>query len=91
MKTRGSSKTFDEGFEQFIIEHIKLKNLRASTEKHYREIVKYSFYKYFDKEILLEDFEQKDIDDYVLWLKEREIKQSTIMVLCQEKVQIKFG
>ena len=34
MKTRGSSKTFDEGFEQFIIEHIQLKNLRASTEKN---------------------------------------------------------
>ena len=49
IKTKSCNKTFDEGFEQFIIEHIRLKNLRASTEKHYREIVKYSFYKYSDK------------------------------------------
>ena len=91
MKTRGSSKTFDEGFEQFIIEHIQLKNLRASTEKHYREIIKYSFYKYFDKETLLKDLEQKDIDDYVLWLRERDIKQSTINIqLKGMKTIIKF-
>lgn len=49
MKTRGSSKTFDEGFEQ------------------------------------------KYIDDYVLWLKERDIKQSTINIqLKGMKTIIKF-
>ena len=91
MKTRGSSKTFDEGFEQFIIEYIQLKNLRASTEKHYREIIKYSFYKYFDKETLLKDLEQKDFDDYVLWLRQRDIKQSTINIqLKSMKTIIKF-
>ena len=35
MKTKGSNKTFDEGFEQFILEHCTMKNLRPSTEKHY--------------------------------------------------------
>lgn len=91
IKTKSCNKTFDEGFEQFIIEHIRLKNLRVSTEKHYREIVKYSFYKYFDKETLLKELEQKDIDDYVFWLQERDIKDSTINIhLKSMKTIIKF-
>lgn len=80
IKTKACNKTFDEGFEQFVMEHIRLKNLRESTEKHYREIVKYSFYKFYDKDTLLEELEQKDIDDYIFWLQEKEIKDSTINI-----------
>lgn len=80
IKTKVCNKTFDEGFEQFVLEHIRLKNLRESTEKHYREIVKYSFYKFYDKDTSLEELEQKDIDDYIFWLQEKEIKDSTINI-----------
>lgn len=45
MKTKGNTKTFDEGFEQFIVEHCELKNFRSSTIKYYREMTKDSFYK----------------------------------------------
>lgn len=53
MKAKGNKKTFHEGFKQFILEHCTMKNLRPSTEKHYREMTKYSFYKFFDKYTLL--------------------------------------
>ena len=91
MKTKGSNKTFDEGFEQFILEHCTMKNLRPSTEKHYREMTKYSFYKFYDKDTVLDQVQQEDINSYVLWLKERDIKESTINIhLKALKTVIKF-
>lgn len=91
MKTKESNKTFDEGFEQFILEHCTLKNFRPSTEKHYREVIKYSFYKFYDKDIKLNKLEQNDIDNYVLWLEKRDIRDSTINIQLKAlKTVIKF-
>jgi len=91
MKTKGINKTFDEGFEQFISEHCIMKNLRPSTEKHYREMTKYSFYKFYDKEIALDQLQQEDINDYILWLKESDIRDSTVNIhLKALKTIIKF-
>lgn len=91
MKTKGTDKTFDEGFEQFILEHCTMKNLRISTEKHYREMTKYSFYKFYDKDTELNQLEQDDLNNYVLWLKERDIKESTINIQLKAlKTVIKF-
>ncbi|GKX65804.1 tyrosine-type recombinase/integrase [Inconstantimicrobium mannanitabidum] len=91
MKTKGTNKTFDDGFEQFILEHCVMKNLRPSTEKHYREITKYSFYKFYDKDTELQNLQQEDINNYVLWLKERDIKESTINIQLKAlKTVIKF-
>jgi Site-specific recombinase XerD len=91
MKTKGSSKTFDEGFEQFIMEHCTMKNFRPSTIKHYREMTKYSFYKFYDKDTILDKLEQKDINNYVMWLKKSDIREITINILLKGlKTVIKF-
>lgn len=80
MKTKVNNKTFDEGFEQFVLEHCTMKNFRPSTEKHYREVIKYSFYKFYDKNAKLNELEQEEINDYVLWLKKRDIRDSTVNI-----------
>ena len=91
MKTKVANKTFDEGFEQFIMEHCTMKNFRPSTEKHYREMTKYSFYKFYDKDTVLNQLGQDDINDYILWLKERDIRDSTINIQLKAlKTVIKF-
>lgn len=91
LKTKVNNKTFDEGFEQFILEHCTMKNFRPSTEKHYREVMKYSFYKFYNKDTKLNQLEQNEINDYVLWLKESDIKDSTVNIeLKALKTVIKF-
>lgn len=91
MRTKESNKTFDEGFEQFIFEHCTMKNLRPSTEKHYREMTKYSFYKFYDKDMVLSQLEQDDINNYVLWLKDSDIRDSTVNIQLKAlKTVIKF-
>ncbi|OOP74353.1 tyrosine-type recombinase/integrase [Clostridium beijerinckii] len=91
MKTKGSNKTFDEWFEQFIFEHCTMKNFRLSTEKHYREVIEYSFYKLYDKDKVLSQLEQDDINNYVLWLKESDIRDSTVNIQLKAlKTVVKF-
>ena len=93
MKNQGSNKTFDEGFEQFILEHCSMKNVRPMKiiEKHYREMTKYSFYKFYDKDIVLNELQQEDINNYVLWLKESDIRDSTVNIQLKAlKTVIKF-
>lgn len=86
-----TDKTFDECFEQFILEHCILKNLRPSTEKHYREFAKYSFYKFYDKDTKISNLTQKDINNYVLWLKNTGVMDTTINVYLKTlKTIIKF-
>lgn len=91
MRTKESNKTFDEGFEQFIFEHCTMKNFRPSTEKHYREMTKYSFYKFYHKDTVLSQLEQDDINNYVLRLKESDIRDSTVNIQLKAlKTVIKF-
>lgn len=80
LKNKQVSKTFDEAFEDFILEHCILKNLRPSTEKHYREFVNYNFYKFYDKGSDISDLTQDDINNYILWLKNKNTKDTTINV-----------
>lgn len=79
MRTK-DGKTFEEGFECFITEHCIIPNLRASTINHYREMVKYSFYKFYDKENLLENLEQSIIEEYTFYLRESKIRESTVNI-----------
>jgi integrase/recombinase XerD len=79
MKSK-EGKTFDEGFESFITEHCVIPNLRESTIKHYREIIKYSFYKFYDKDSLLADLEQSTIEDYTFYLRKSGIRESTVNI-----------
>lgn len=86
-----TSKTFDECFEQFILEHCTLKNLRPSTEKHYREFVKYSFYKFFDKNDPINCLTQDTINNYILHLKQLNTRDTTVNVYLKAfKTIIKF-
>ena len=43
MKNKRINKFFNDAFEQFILEHCELKNLRENTIRHYRQFMKYSF------------------------------------------------
>ena len=86
-----NNKTFNDGFEQFILEHITMNNLRPSTEKHYRDIIKYSWYKYYDGNNKLCDMTQDDIDGYTIYMKENNTKDTTINInLKAMKTIIKF-
>ena len=90
-KIRLENKTFDEAFEQFIYEHCTLKNLIPSTEKHYREFAKYSFYKFFDKDTSVNYLNQQTVNDYIIHLRELNTKDTTINVYLKSfKAIIKF-
>jgi hypothetical protein len=41
-----------------------MKNLRLSTEKHYREMTTYSFYKIYDNDIELKSADIEPIEAY---------------------------
>ena len=70
--------TWNDGFNTFLQEHIILKNLTEATLKYYKDYVQYSWYNYYDKNSYLQDINQDTINNYVLFLKNREIKDSTI-------------
>lgn len=80
MKNKSNGKTLEEGFNDFLLEHCQLKNLRPKTEKHYKELIQYSFNKFFDKDSLLADMQQKDINNYTLYLKKTNIKDTTVNI-----------
>ena len=77
---KDTNKTIDEGFNIFLNEHCVLKNMRPSTIIYYKELMYYGFYKYFDNETLLSKLTQKDLDDYIIYLKNKGTKDSTINV-----------
>lgn len=65
--------------------------MRSSTEKHYREFIKYSFYKFYNKDTIISNFTQEDINNYVLWLKDTGVMDTTINVYLKAfKTIIKF-
>ena len=47
--------TFEEGCNKYL-EYCRQRNLREGTIKHYRQSYGY-FYKYFDKDMLIEDID----------------------------------
>lgn len=73
-------KTFDECFQQFLLEHCTLKNMRDDTKKYYIENMKYGFYKYYNKDTNINDFTQEDINGYIIYLQSKEIKDTTINI-----------
>lgn len=68
-------RSIDEAFEQFMLEHCKLKNLRPSIEKHYREFVNYSLYKFLDKDSNVSLLTQEVVHNYILWLQKTNHKR----------------
>ena len=85
-------KTFDECFQEFLLEHCTLKNMREDTKKYYIEDMKYGFYKYYDKNTNIDKFTQEDINGYILYLQNKEIKDTTInitvMLVKEDKQQV---
>ena len=65
---RKSGLTFEEGCDLYL-NNCKERNLRQGTINHYRQSYT-QFYKYFDKEMSLSDFNEKMYKDYVLHLRE---------------------
>ena len=65
---RESGLTFEEGCDLYL-NNCKERNLRQGTINHYRQSYT-QFYKYFDKEMSLSDFNKKMYKDYVLHLRE---------------------
>ena len=86
-----TAKTLEEAFEQFILEHCTLKNLRPSTEKHYREFTNYSLYKFISRDMVVSQLTQKTVDNYVLWLQQQNIRDTTVNVYIKAfKTVIRF-
>ena len=65
---RKSGLTFEEGCDLYL-NNCKERNLRQGTINHYRQSYT-QFYKFFDKEMSLSDFNEKMYKDYVLHLRE---------------------
>ena len=78
--TKNNDMTFAQGYDKFIYEHCILNNLREGTIRHYNEIITYSWYKYYDKESLLSELSQDDINSYVIWLRGNNTKDTTINI-----------
>lgn len=60
--------TFGEGCELYLL-NCKQRNLREGTIRHYHQSY-LKFYKYFDREMNLEDFTEDAYNKYVLHLRE---------------------
>ena len=58
--TASKGLTFEEGCNKYL-EYCRQRNLREGTIRHYRQSYGY-FYKYFDKDMLVEDITQNYIN-----------------------------
>lgn len=58
------NKTFEQGYSEFI-GYCKARNLRPSTLKHYDNIIKYSWYKFFYKDTVISDISLQTIYEYM--------------------------
>jgi len=54
--------------------------MREDTKKYYIENMKYGFYKYYDKNTNVNKFTQDDINGYILYLQNKNIKDTTINI-----------
>ena len=64
---KSNSITLEEGCNKYL-DNCRQRNLREGTIRHYRQSYGY-FYKYFDKDMLVEDIDVNTYKDYVLHLK----------------------
>ena len=80
MNRKYVEKTFDECFQQFLLEHCTLKNMRENTKKYYIQNMEYGFYKYYDKNTNINKLTQDDINGYILYLQNKDIKDTTINI-----------
>lgn len=80
MNRKYVEKTFDECFQQFLLEHCTLKNMREDTKRYYIQNMEYGFYKYYDKETNINKLSQDDINGYIKHLQDRNIKDTTINI-----------
>ncbi|MDU1069894.1 site-specific integrase [Clostridium sp.] len=80
MNRKYVEKTFDECFQQFLMEHCTLKNMRDDTKRYYIQNMEYGFYKYYDKDTNINQLSQDDINGYIIHLQKRDIKDTTINI-----------
>ncbi len=60
-----NSITFEEGCSKYI-ENCRQRNLREATINHYKQSYK-QFYKYFNPEMLISDFTEKDYNGFIIY------------------------
>ena len=65
--TASKGLTFEEGCNKYL-EYCRQRNLREGTIRHYKQSYGY-FYKYFDKDMPVENIDELTYKDYVLHLK----------------------
>lgn len=67
MKT--TQKTFEQGYSEFI-GYCKARNLRPATIKHYDNIINYVWYKFLDKDTLIDTINLQTIYDFMDYCRE---------------------
>ena len=77
LKMTVNEKTFEEGFEEFIVS-CRVKNLSEVTIKGYKNEVYYSFGKFFDTTQPISCISSSLVDKYILYLQERGLKDVTV-------------
>lgn len=76
MRKEKESKTIKEGFEEFI-KHCKVKNLSEHTISYYNVSYDY-FTKLYPEDGLIEDITKSVVDDYILHLREMNMKNTSV-------------
>lgn len=66
MKKRVNSKTFDQGYDEFIL-NCKSRNLRPATIKHYDDCMK-TIYKFIQPKQLIKDINPSTVEQFKLFL-----------------------
>jgi integrase/recombinase XerD len=70
MKKNKEIKTFDEGYDEFIL-NCKVRNLGPATIKHYNDIVNHTWYKFIDYKTPTNDITHQTIQQFILFCKEK--------------------
>lgn len=68
IKMSSSSLTFEEGCNKYL-DNCRARNLREGTINHYKQSY-IQFYKYFEPEKPLDEFSEKEYNEYVCYLRE---------------------
>jgi integrase/recombinase XerD len=66
--TASKGLTFEEGCNKYL-EYCRQRNLREGTINHYRQSY-VQFYKYFGKDLLVKDIDEKVYQKYLIFLRE---------------------
>lgn len=61
--------SFEKGYEEFL-NYCKIRNLRPATIKHYNDIVKSVWYKFIDRNIIINTINKNTMNEFIVFCKE---------------------